>query len=130
LDRNTHAGCDFVVGWCTVVPVLQASGDGIPIANEAPNRARQWIEFPEVVEHCTADTVFGESFQLDVPAAIIPVGGFDQADYARGNEIFKKHIGRTPAMETGRQQIYLRHVIEDGLFALAGYKRSRREHRN
>lgn len=100
--------------------VLQVPGSGVSLANKAPNCTWQWIEIPEVIEHCAADTVFGESLQFDVSAAVIPICSFDQTGNAGGNEIFEKDTGRTPPMQTSCKHLYLRHVIENGLFRARG----------
>ncbi len=92
--------------------------DGVTTFLELADRAGQRVELAEVVEHCAADAVFGEGFQLAVAGGIEAVHGADEADGAGGDEVVEFDLRAAP-MEFAGEQLHLGKMIEDELIAVS-----------
>ena len=108
--------------------MLQVRDGSIAVAGESPDGPGQRIEAAEIIEHRATDSVACERLEFDVSAAIIPIGGFDQAGDACRYKIVEKDAGRAAPVKLPGEHSDLRQMIEDGLFAFAGRKSGRRFH--
>jgi hypothetical protein len=90
---------------------------GIALFLKPPGIPRQRIDLAQVIQHRAANSVVGESPELQVARWIESVDSLDETNRAGRDQVVELDVRATP-MQAPREEFDLWHVIENECFAM------------